>query len=963
MRTFLASFFFTILFLSSIEVQSQELINYTIKEGLPSNTIYCLEQDDKGFIWFGTDAGLSRFDGREFRNYSLQEGLPDMDILNFYKDSKGRIWMYTFNGRVSFIEDGKIYSSANAAFLKHTDFQSRITGIEDKDGKVYVTAYKEGHKILDELANTVVEEAGESGINNYFLAIANDVFYKIVITSSIYEVYYLPFEEIQSNPNWIPLNVQYENLASIKIVGLSYAKIFKNNILGITQSSTEPFIFHLNLSERVFHQSFTKDLRIYNFDEINDKVFLFTNLGIKSLDMETFKISDYFNYQETTDFIIDAEGNYWITTLNDGVIFQSANDVKKNRKDFILVKGLYNQNDSNLFIINDENAVLRMDQKGEFSHLFDLPNKSYLKSLHVDSISQVWTLNSSGLRVNGTQYSQLYRSSNLSFFKDGIFVFQLPPRPISYLNVSSTKKIDFDYQDLGKIWDFEFSSSNEIILACENGLFLMDLDKKTIENYAPFDRIRVTDIEIDKYDNVWLGTNGLGLVRVRKDSIDFLNDDEIEKHRIDNFFDVYARVLLVDSVVYASSPRGVSKVTFGAKGVYEIYHITESNGLIPARINDLTYFNGKIYVAQDNGLFYFDHEHDFQDKLHFPIIIDEFIADDSIFNINSSNFLVPYGTDLVQINCMSIYYRDQQNLKYQFKLSSDSEENDNWNNSDNSQFIFPNLPSGKYKFQVRVRSTNSEWTESAGLSFEVDNVFWRTIWFLLLLGVFVLSIFIGVYIFYNRLLERRKALKREKIASDLKALKAQINPHFLFNSLNSIQSFILEENNEKAEKYLVMYGKLMRTILNHSNELTVAIKDEIASINLYIELEKLRLSKPLDFVIEIDDIDPQMDHVPSMIIQPLIENSIWHGIQTVERRGKIILTFRGIGKEIMVSIEDNGKGISSQDNLSKQGPHGVQLVRERIELINRLKGITSNFEILSNEMGTRVSFTYPFDLN
>ncbi|MEQ9406019.1 MAG: histidine kinase [Cyclobacteriaceae bacterium] len=194
----------------------------------------------------------------------------------------------------------------------------------------------------------------------------------------------------------------------------------------------------------------------------------------------------------------------------------------------------------------------------------------------------------------------------------------------------------------------------------------------------------------------------------------------------------------------------------------------------------------------------------------------------------------------------------------------------------------------------------------------------------------------------NRKLERNEA---EKKLAELKALKAQINPHFLFNSLNSIQSFILEDEKNMADEYLVKYGKLIRKILDHSNELTVTLNDELEALQLYVELEQLRIKEGFDFEVIIQEsIDPYNAMIPSMVIQPFIENAIWHGVSGLNGKGKIKLTISEHDDLIEVRVEDNGVGFdtnSYQNSASK----GVRLVRERLELLKESAGQESVVEI------------------
>ncbi len=202
----------------------------------------------------------------------------------------------------------------------------------------------------------------------------------------------------------------------------------------------------------------------------------------------------------------------------------------------------------------------------------------------------------------------------------------------------------------------------------------------------------------------------------------------------------------------------------------------------------------------------------------------------------------------------------------------------------------------------------------------------------------------------------KKAFEKNQTAmkiAELKALKSQINPHFLFNALNSIQSFILEDKKNVAEDYLVKYGKLMRMILDHSNELTVPLNEELESINLYMELEKVRLRNGFDFDIQLEQsIDPYITQVPSMVIQPLIENAIWHGISPMGKKGKITLKVTSKNELVEITVIDNGVGFDTMASSKiEHSSKGVQLVKERLQLLTDKGDEKSAFEIKS-EVGS-----------
>ena len=419
---------------------------------------------------------------------------------------------------------------------------------------------------------------------------------------------------------------------------------------------------------------------------------------------------------------------------------------------------------------------------------------------------------------------------------------------------------------------------------------------------------RIDQVRFDDFGKLWIATNGNGLIRLDKDSIDFAVNKILSK-RVPTSAGIINGLLLVDSVAYASTPTGIERILFDEKSIMSVERITEENGLEMARINDLEYFNGDVYIAQDNGLFSFDHNQSFKETNDFPVVIDAVTAADSLYVVDQE-MEFPHDIGLIQIKSKAINYRYQNSLEYQFRLlQGENDFEQYWNTSLDNEITFSNLSPGDYLFQFRAKSANSDWTPPVELSFNIQAAYWQTLWFKALIAL--LTIVLAYLIFYwiNHSRKNKIKLSNAKKVSDLKALKAQINPHFLFNALNSIQSFVLGGNESLADDYLVKYGKLMRKILNHSNELTIYLNDELEAIRIYIELEQLRLQKGLVFDIKIDEaIDIYSTKVPSMIIQPLLENAIWHGIQPSDKEGKLLLKIYSHPEEIEIIVEDNGVG-------------------------------------------------------
>jgi len=231
------------------------------------------------------------------------------------------------------------------------------------------------------------------------------------------------------------------------------------------------------------------------------------------------------------------------------------------------------------------------------------------------------------------------------------------------------------------------------------------------------------------------------------------------------------------------------------------------------------------------------------------------------------------------------------------------------------------------------------------------------------------------------LLFNRYKLKKDKEKSEVekarmqieqRLLHSQMNPHFIFNSLNSINSFIGENNTSEAQAYLSKFARLMRLILENLRKVMVALEDEVNALQLNLELEQLRFDNRFSFVIDIDEkIDPEDIYLPPMLIQPFIENAIKHGIKGKEEQGLITLSIKKENELLICIVEDNGVGREeTMKNTDKPNGHislGTQVTLERLEILRQEKNHKSGMEIIDLKddsgigIGTRVVLKIPYE--
>lgn len=226
----------------------------------------------------------------------------------------------------------------------------------------------------------------------------------------------------------------------------------------------------------------------------------------------------------------------------------------------------------------------------------------------------------------------------------------------------------------------------------------------------------------------------------------------------------------------------------------------------------------------------------------------------------------------------------------------------------------------------------------------------------------VFGIICGFFL-YGR---KRKAEFNAQVSdTELKALRAQMNPHFIFNSLNSINDFISKNDAASASNYLTKFAKVMRQILENSVENDISLEEDLKILDLYLQIEAMRLKNKFTYAIKVDDtIDTENTLVPPLILQPFIENSIWHGISKKESGGHIDISIKKEGSMLICTVDDNGVGrtLKTKDSSTEKKSLGISITKKRIDIINKRKNSNGAIKLTDKEQGVRVEVTLPLQL-
>ncbi|GAB4042740.1 hypothetical protein GCM10028810_02700 [Spirosoma litoris] len=289
------------------------------------------------------------------------------------------------------------------------------------------------------------------------------------------------------------------------------------------------------------------------------------------------------------------------------------------------------------------------------------------------------------------------------------------------------------------------------------------------------------------------------------------------------------------------------------------------------------------------------------------------------------------NTNLILFLAANIYHKDQ----VQYELIRNGDIIIPWKNNeyDNSFIWLKEYEPGRYQLNIRYTVQPQHVTT---YNFEVEPAWYQSQRFKLMIGMF-LTVCLGALIFFVLYIQQKRKSREElatktKLQLELKAIYAQLNPHFVFNALSSIQGLINKQDIQGANNYLADFARLMRESLANSNKEEVSLHEEIKGLETYLRLEQLRFGFTYQILLD-DSINQYESSIPALLLQPLVENAVKHGVSALGENGVVTIRFDKNGDTMIVRIVDNGKGFLAT---TSTGGFGLKLTRDRIDLLNKL---------------------------
>lgn len=951
--------------------QEYSYVQYNTQNGLAGSTVYDAVQDKDGFIWFATESGVSRFDGTNFKNFTTKDGLPDDEVLKLFVDSKNRIWMVPFKQSVCYYEKGKIHTQKNDVVLRKFHLNREVvTIIEGSDGNILIQEPVALHIISPE---GKVNSLYKNGKDSIYTSLAGANKSK-------------GFEVVSPVKNSFTLfSVSENQLTNIRTIFSNLGPFA--SCKGLLTNNWEIFINSdtidvLSLSRGNHYQIPFRYIDLINFSELNDSIFLINSRN------GTFAYSYKSNLSEqhflkgfsTTSSFQDNEGSFWFTTLDDGVFklpntgFQTISIGMKNNAKSTPIYSIEKFQEK-IFFGSNINTVYTLDIKsGVISDSVKLDKSggdSRIVAIKGDEIRQRLYLATGGGIAFINQFPGKYK-------------YLVPARTIKSLDIYDNELIASSHDGawvininnpsmFTKIWNGRATATTKILshyfIGTLDGLYEYTPGLKAAFLGHKFSSLQSRVIALaSANDNIlWVATHGNGLIGFRGGEIlySFTTDNGLVSNTCRSLF-------YKNGILWIGTDKGINKITFKNEQV-KIIKYTISDGLPSNMINAIYVDSNIVYVGTPKGLTFFDETQISKQSVCLLRML-KINVGNKFFADNAKEIRIQ-KKETINFEFVGISFKSAGDINYYYKLegfdTAGKETNQN-------SLHFLSLPAGDYTLHLKAINKFGVESNTISYSFTVEKDFLEKTWVrILLLAAFILFTWLIAKAVLNRTrrLDAEKMQTQERILQlEQMALRSQMNPHFIFNSLNSIQQFVIDKDIAGANKYISSFSRLIRQTLDNSSKEYISLAEEISYLTNYLQLEKTRTEDAFEYIFTVDDsVATDEISIPPMLLQPYIENAIRHGIRyRKDKKGRIDINISIQENNLICIITDNGIGrklsqsYKGTRNIEYQSK-GTALTAERINIINtsREEKIEVRFEDLEDThgvpLGTRVHLRFPVE--
>ncbi len=974
----------TILCWDSLSIAQQyNFTRFSVEDGLAQSQVYSLLQDSRGYLWMGTrGGGVSCFNGLEFKNYTTKNGLPNGYVWSIKEDQKKNIWIGTgaglvrFNGIsfekisgkglepndeircLSFDQNNELWISTSVAILKFDG--KNFKGVRDEEQRVIQSASVIFH---DKNGNTWV------GTDNGLLRFEkNGTITRFGKKEGLQNLLIRSLCEDNSGNIWIGTygggvfihngKKIYRPEKNFELRNKIIHDLYTDSKGSIWVCTLTDGIYKLNLSDSSMTWLSEKDgLSNNHVKTIMEDSWGSYWIGTSGGGVCKYSGQQFSHYSRENglpgDFIhsvfVDATGALWTGVADKGIcVYDSARfrnwSAGSGFKD-VKIKSICYGPDSSLWLGTEGNGVFVMDS-GTFWSIREF-NGKFIRDMCRDADGNMWVATAgSGI------YKAILDSTRKEILELKNFTTKngLPSNRVNALHIDKINKVWFGTEG-GGAGNIQFDS---IIVRWDKDVGLVDNNVRSLTE--------------DESGNLWIGTNEYG-INVLPLYSDLERVDTIDTEDGLSSSNIYLLCSDKNGNMYVGSEKGIDVISLDPNGKLKgVRHLGKPEGFkgIETCQNAVAMdAEGNIWFGTVNGLTMLNPKTTIKNT--FPPVLSitginlfyESILD-SRFSGNigdwmqiKDRFIFEPGENHLGFEFMAVSLANAESVRYTWKLEGNDKE---WAPlTGNRSVTYSNLSPGDYTFLVKAVNEDDIYSKDVKqIAFTILPPFWKTWWFITIITGSVILLL--VLIFRIRLMQvkrrseiQRRELQMEKDLLELeqKALRLQMNPHFIFNALNSIQGLISQKDDKTARFYLAKFSKLMRLILDNSRQSMITLRTEIMTLENYLSLEKFCSGDQFEFEILCEE-DVQKDEVsiPPMMIQPFVENAVIHGMKHKQNSGKILVSFTQIGHVLECSITDNGVGRTkaSEMNAQRDQEHkstALVVTQERLDILNKDSGVKS----------------------
>ncbi len=884
---------------------AQPYINYTTRNGLPSNHVYKIVQDIRGFIWILTDKGITKFDGEKFKTFTTKEGLPTNDIWEARVTPDDKLWFFSKSPKLGYIDRDTVYSfppeGGNTVMYPLVILQNG-NGIAFFDSKRFFRFHRGKWK--------KTPSGSMPGRGNFFPLLRHNKLYFSFNRGQL--------ELIDSTGNGL-MAFRKEKMK------IYYSSQLNDSLFGISGDS-QYYIVNLN-SHTIYERTLGFVSKYVRLLELNGKIHISGKNFVGTLD-ENYRIDPLIHVSphfESHQSFLDRQGNLWIATMTQGVFFIPAVNVS--------CQYAFAGHKVSKIINLAGKTIVQVFGKGFYE--YDPVKKTFspyitetevpLDALYVPSIRTTFF----GSGENFIKIKNNYRKEYPGLKKqkktlyNGGKLYSIISGGLRIIDAGSMR-IENHIPQFG-IRDMAFYDNGKLLVAGPDGIKeLRDSVLVPFEKLSALNQKTILRIETISPSRLCIGTDGFGAY--------IFDGDSLEKLEHSGYLSV-SWIFPQDSGLWLATNDGVYHYAL-QDGTYKLMNTYGMNdGLLSPIVNTLTVRDSIIVAGGNTGVSIIPVR-----KQPGRTLLDLFFEEIKYgeHTIGENDKITYNNSGGLEVKVAAIDFSTGNKSAFEYRLLPLSEE---WKNTHSNRLNFNNLMPDEYTLEIRKGDI------SESVRFEITPLWHQTTLARLLFAISGLFLFSMLLLLYRKreINRREQELKTAKsmVENELYALRARMNPHFVFNALNAIQYFINNNETLQSEKYLVKFSRLIRRFFDYSKLDEVSLKEEKELLVNYLQIEKMRFGGRLNYRIEFDpELNPGM-RIPALLLQPIVENAVNHGIFHKEGKGTVTVKFRKTGEySYEVCILDDGVGRKKTARLTprhkrKKTHKSSDVLRERIDLLNR----------------------------